>query len=131
MPLLVVVVLFYFSQAGIELCFRSFIAVFCVNSALAMTRAQVRCFAKILPIETTSSSTGQAADVLAIFYVVFSVVRALLIPASTLASSSAILWVSAATLLASTTLLSGWGDTHPALLSLGTALTGAGDAKYF
>ena len=41
MPLLVVVVLFYFSQAGIELCFRSFIAVFCVNSALAMTRAQV------------------------------------------------------------------------------------------
>ena len=68
---------------------------------------------------------------LAIFYVVFSVVRALLIPASTLASSSAILWVSAATLLASTTLLSGWGDTHPALLSLGTALTGAGHRKYF
>ena len=68
---------------------------------------------------------------LAIFYVVFSVVRALLIPASTLASSSAILWVSAATLLASTTLLSGWGDTDPALLRLGTALTGAGDRKYF
>ena len=68
---------------------------------------------------------------LAIFYVVFSVVRALLIPASTLASSSAILWVSAATLLASTTLLSGWGDTHPTLLSLGTALTGAGHIKYF
>ena len=35
------VVLFYFTYAGIELCFRSFIAVFCVNSALAMTRAQV------------------------------------------------------------------------------------------
>ena len=47
MPLLVVVVLFYFSQAGIELCFRSFIAVFCVNSALAMTRAQVIDVAKL------------------------------------------------------------------------------------
>ena len=46
-PLLVVVVLFYFTYAGIELCFRSFIAVFCVNSALAMTRAQVIDVAKL------------------------------------------------------------------------------------
>ena len=56
MPLLVFVVLFYFTYAGIELCFRSFIAVFCVNSALAMTRAQVMCFAKILPIKLANNN---------------------------------------------------------------------------
>ena len=55
MPLLVFVVLFYFTYAGIELCFRSFIAVFCVNSALAMTRAQV--------IYVASLSTKPAATV--------------------------------------------------------------------
>ena len=56
MPLLVFVVLFYFTYAGIELCFRSFIAVFCVNSALAMTRAQVMCFAKLYVISTVADN---------------------------------------------------------------------------
>ena len=55
-PLLVFVVLFYFTYAGIELCFRSFIAVFCVNSALAMTRAQVMCFAKLYVMSTVADN---------------------------------------------------------------------------
>ena len=108
MPLLVFVVLFYFTYAGIELCFRSFIAVFCVNSSLAMSRSE-------------------AADILAIFYTTFAAVRGLLVPASTLVSSTAILWSSALTLLTSTTLLSVWGDTEVTVLRVGIALTGAGE----
>ena len=106
--LLVFTTLFYFTTAGMEIGFRNFISVFCVNSSLAMTR-------------------NQAADILTIFYTTFSVVRALLVPASTLVSSSAILWSSALTLLTSTTLLSVWGDTEVTVLRVGIALTGAGE----
>ena len=60
-PLLVFVVLFYFTYAGIELCFRSFIAVFCVNSSLAL-------------------SPSQAADILAIFYTTFAAAGSWILP---------------------------------------------------
>ena len=106
--LLVFITLFYFTTAGMEIGFRNFISVFCVNSSLALTR-------------------NQAADILTIFYTTFTVVRALLVPASTLVSSSAILWSSALTLLTSTTLLSVWGDTEVTVLRVGIALTGAGE----
>ena len=112
MPLLVVVVLFYFTQAGIELCFRSFIAVFCVNSALAMSR-------------------NQAADILAVFYTTFAGVRGLMIPVSTVLSAASILAASAGTLLAGTSLLAAWGDTSVTALRLGIALAGAGVAAMF
>ena len=78
----------------------------------------------------TALTRNQAADILTIFYTTFTVVRALLVPASTLVSSSAILWSSALTLLTSTTLLSVWGDTEVTVLRVGIALTGAGQHEY-
>ena len=104
--------LFYFTVSGVELGFRGFIAVFCVNSSLAMSRSE-------------------AADILAIFYTTFAAVRGLLVPASTLVSSTAILWSSALTLLTSTSLLAAWADSSLAVLRAGVALTGAGTAAMF
>ena len=110
--LMVFMALFYFTVSGVELGFRGFIAVFCVNSSLAMSRSE-------------------AADILAIFYTTFAAVRGLLVPASTLVSSTAILWSSALTLLASTSLLAAWADSSLAVLRAGVALTGAGTAAMF
>ena len=110
--LMVFMALFYFTVSGVELGFRGFIAVFCVNSSLAMSRSE-------------------AADILAIFYTTFAAVRGLLVPASTLVSSTAILWSSALTLLTSTSLLAAWADSSLAVLRAGVALTGAGTAAMF
>ena len=110
--LLVPVALFYFTMAGVEHGFRSFTAVFCVNSALAMSR-------------------NQAADILAVFYATFAGVRGLMIPVSTVLSAASILAASALTLLAGTSLLAAWGDTSVTVLRLGIALAGAGVAAMF
>ena len=110
--LLVPVALFYFTMAGVEHGFRSFTAVFCVNSALAMSR-------------------NQAADILAVFYTTFAGVRGLMIPVSTVLSAASILAASAGTLLAGTSLLAAWGDTSVTALRLGIALAGAGVAAMF
>ena len=90
--LMVFAVIYYFTLSGIEHGFRSFTAVFSVNSKLALTRPE-------------------AADVLATFYVAFAAVRGLMIPLSTLVSAPAVLWSSSALLLASTALLSVWGQS--------------------
>merc|ERR1711911_12628 len=58
--LLVFAFIYYFTMAGIEHGFRSFTAVFSVNSALSLSRPE-------------------AADVLATFYIAFAIVRGLLI----------------------------------------------------
>ena len=103
---------FYFTMAGIELGFRSFTPVFCVNSALGLTR-------------------NEGADVLAILYVTFAAGRGLLIPISTLVSSSTIVWTSTLTLLVSTSMLSVWAESSIILLQVGIALTGAGISALF
>jgi len=102
--------LFYFTQAGIEHGFRSFTAVFMVNSALRLSR-------------------NAAADVLAILYLTFAAVRLLLIPISTLVSSNTILITSSLTLLVSTSMLAIWGETNLLIMQIGIGLTGAGMAS--
>jgi len=102
--------LFYFTQAGVEHGFRSFTAVFMVNSALGLSR-------------------NAAADVLAILYLSFAAVRLLLIPISTLVSSNTILYLSSFTLLVSTSMLAIWGETNLLIMQIGIGLTGAGMAS--
>ena len=110
--LLVFAFIYYFTMAGIEHGFRSFTAVFSVNSALSLSRPE-------------------AADVLATFYVAFAAVRGLLIPLSTLMSAPAVLWSSSAILLTSTTLLSIWGEASIEVLQTGVGLSGFGVGSMF
>jgi len=99
--------IFYFTMAGIEHGFRSFTVVFSVNSELSLSRPE-------------------AADVLATFYVAFAAIRGLVIPLSTLVSAPTVLWSSSAVLLASTTLLSVWGQSSIEVLKTGVGLSGLG-----
>ena len=110
--LLVFAFIYYFTMAGIEHGFRSFTAVFSVNSELFLSRPE-------------------AADVLATFYVAFAAVRGLLIPLSTLMSAPTVLWSSSAVLLASTTLLSLWGQSSIEVLKTGVGLSGFGVGSMF
>ena len=104
--------IFYFTMAGVEHGFRTFTAVFCVNSKLGLTK-------------------HEAADVLAILYLTFAGVRGLMIPISTLLTSTTILISSSLTLLVSTTMLSIWAESSLIMMQLGIALTGAGIAAMF
>ena len=110
--LLIFAFIYYFTMAGIEHGFRSFTAVFSVNSALSLSRPE-------------------AADVLATFYVAFAIVRGLMIPLSTLVSAPACLWSSSAILLASTSLLSIWGESSIEILKTGVGLSGFGVGSMF
>ena len=105
--LMIFAFIFYFTMAGIEHGFRSFTAVFSVNSELSLSRPE-------------------AADVLATFYVAFAIIRGLVIPLSALVSAPTVLWSSSAVLLASTTLLSVWGQSSIELLKTGVGLSGLG-----
>ena len=104
--------IFYFTMAGIEHGFRSFTVVFSVNSELSLSRPE-------------------AADVLATFYVAFAAIRGLVIPLSTLVSAPTVLWSSSAVLLASTTLLSVWGQSSIEVLKTGVGLSGFGVGSMF
>ena len=110
--LMIFAAIYYFTMAGVEHGFRSFTAVFSVNSELALTRPE-------------------AADVLATFYVAFAAVRGLMIPLSTLVSAPVVLWSSSAILLASTTLLSVWSQSSIEVLKTGVGLSGAGVGSMF
>ena len=103
---------FYFAVSGVLNSFRSFGAAFAVNSSLQLTRKQ-------------------AANCLAVFYLTFALVRAVLIPISIFVSSTNIISFSILALMVSTSVLSAWGDSSVLCLQVGLALTGAGVASLF
>ena len=103
---------FYVAVSGLENSFRSFTVAFSVNSSLQLSRTE-------------------AANVLALFYLIFALVRAALIPISIFVSSNNILTISILTLMASTSLLSVMADTSLVCLQLGLVLTGGGLASLF
>ena len=103
---------FYFAVSGVENSFKSFAAAFGVNSSLKLSR-------------------NQAANVLAVFYLAFALVRATLIPISIIVSPTYILSFSILTLLVSTSVLSVWANSSLLCLQLGLALTGGGVASLF
>ena len=103
---------FYVAVSGLENSFRSFTVAFSVNSSLQLSRTQ-------------------AANVLALFYLIFALARAALIPISIFVSSTHILSLSILTLMVSTSLLSVMADTSLVCLQLGLVLTGGGVASLF
>ena len=103
---------FYVAVSGLENSFRSFTVAFGVNSSLQLSRTE-------------------AANVLALFYLIFALVRAALIPISIFVSSNHILTFSILTLMVSTSLLSVMADTSLVCLQLGLVLTGGGVASLF
>lgn len=103
---------FYVAVSGVENSFRSFAAAFGVNCSLQLSRTE-------------------AANVLALYYLIFAVARAALIPISIFVSTTHILTVSILTLMVSTSLLSVMADTSLVYLQLGLALTGGGVASLF
>merc|ERR1719312_328318 len=103
---------YYFTVSGLESSFRNFTSAFSVSCSLNPTR-------------------HQAADVLAVFYSTFAVLRAVLIPLSALVSPVVVLWSSLSVIGVATVLLSILAESSVLWLKVGVAMVGAGVASLF
>ena len=110
--LIALMAFYYFTVSGLESSFRNFTSAFSVSCSLNLTR-------------------HQAADVLAVFYSTFAVLRAVLIPLSALVSPVVVLWSSLSVIGVATVLLSILAESSVLWLKVGVAMVGAGVASLF